>query len=217
MGKLTKNKIYLMKKAVSLVEMIIAIALMGAIVLGAIAFDLASRNLFNSSEEETVLLNELALVLDHLERNIKHAEGDVSNIGLSWNNPASELSIVRVSDAILNGTTQMSDANIGDYTSADYVTVVYGFSGGDITYEYDIDDSNSFVKILTPHLDTSVTLTVTVPPEGGVRINGLVLTDGAYTVSLADAGRVADPNNPGDAGDVVDPTIFFYPLSHSWN
>jgi Tfp pilus assembly protein PilW len=202
-----------MKKAVTLTELIVAILLMSAIVLGAVAFDLASRRLFVSTERDTVLLNELALVLDHLDRNIKFAEGDANNPGIVWDAANSQLSIIRVNDAILNGTAQIADDDIGDYDSDSYTTVVYDFSGGQIRYQG---------NLLTPHLAAVPTVTVgcTGAPiagcqpagscrctaaRGGVRMDGLSLTDGNFTVSML------------DLRDGADDTIFFYPISHSWN
>lgn len=57
-----------MKKAITLTELMIAISLMGVVILGAVAFDSASRRLMGSSERKTAVLNELSLIADYFHR-----------------------------------------------------------------------------------------------------------------------------------------------------
>ncbi len=73
-----------MKKTVTLVELIIAIVLMGIVVLGAISFDLASRTFFKSSERKVNVVNDLTFVLEHLQKNIMNGKGTVDNPALVW-------------------------------------------------------------------------------------------------------------------------------------
>ncbi|MDD5195536.1 MAG: prepilin-type N-terminal cleavage/methylation domain-containing protein [Candidatus Omnitrophica bacterium] len=72
----------MIKKAVTLVELIIAIALLGVIVLGAMAFDRASRGLLNSSERRTQVLNEATFALEHITRCALNGIGNVNEPAL---------------------------------------------------------------------------------------------------------------------------------------
>lgn len=71
-----------LKKSVTLVELIISIALLGIIVLGASAFHLASERFLSSSDKKTQVLNELTFILQHLHKNILTATGTVDSPGL---------------------------------------------------------------------------------------------------------------------------------------
>jgi hypothetical protein len=59
-----------MKKAISLVELMIAVSLMGVVILGATVFDMSSRKFMNSSELKTTVTNELHLVLDYIQKDV---------------------------------------------------------------------------------------------------------------------------------------------------
>lgn len=188
------------KRAVTLVELLIAISLMAAIVLGAMAFDTASRRFFVSTRQDVVLLNELGLVLDHLNRNINLATGDASNPGIRWEDNSRTLRI-RIDDG---------NPDPGNYAAHKWAT--YSFVGNEVRFEN---------QVLTNHLDAIPTITtcctgdqavfacvancLASPAQGGVRISGLRLRDGDYVVSIEDA-----TNPPSD-------TIYFFPFSHSWN
>jgi len=71
-----------MRKSVTLVELIISIALLGVIVLGATAFHLSSERFLSSSEKKTQVLNELTFILQHLHKNVLVAKGNINNIGI---------------------------------------------------------------------------------------------------------------------------------------
>ena len=67
-----------MKKTVTLIELIIAIILLAVIILGAIAFDSASRRMFRSSEENAEILNDLTFALEHIHKNVIMGIGDIT-------------------------------------------------------------------------------------------------------------------------------------------
>lgn len=73
------------KKTLSLVELIIAIALLGVIVLGAFSFDIGSRHLLRASETKTQVLNEATLVLDYITKDALRGIGDMIDPALSIN------------------------------------------------------------------------------------------------------------------------------------
>jgi len=190
------------KPAITLVELLIAITLMAAVALGAVAFEMASRRFLVSSQEDTALLNEMAMILDHVQRNINRATGDATNPGIIWGNNVLRIRI---------------DTN---NTPADYSDdgwVMYGFipANHQITFmPIGASSAHPLTNSLanTPIITTCCTLgtgcvanCLTSPAQGGVRISGLRLSHGDYTVSIED---VTTP--PSD-------TIYFFPFSHSWN
>ncbi|MCD6228847.1 MAG: hypothetical protein J7K17_05170 [Candidatus Omnitrophica bacterium] len=71
-----------MRKSITLVELIIAISLLGVILLGVTAFDVASRYFLKSNERKSQIVNELTFILEHLSKNINQAVGDISNPGI---------------------------------------------------------------------------------------------------------------------------------------
>ncbi len=95
-----------MKKAISLVELIIAVILMGVIILGAFSFDLASRGFFRSSETKVEVVNDLTFVLEHLHKNIMQGVGTVDNPALVWNSGSGVLTINQDDGA--GGTTPVT-------------------------------------------------------------------------------------------------------------
>jgi type II secretory pathway component PulJ len=64
-----------MKLATTLVELMIAVALMSVVVLGAIAFDAASRKMMGSSERRVAIGNELSLLADYFSRDMYMGHG----------------------------------------------------------------------------------------------------------------------------------------------
>jgi len=67
-----------MNKAITLVELVIAISLMSVVILGATTFDTSSRKFLGSSERRAAVLNELNLVLDYMQK-------DAANCTWSFN------------------------------------------------------------------------------------------------------------------------------------
>ncbi|MFA5336738.1 MAG: prepilin-type N-terminal cleavage/methylation domain-containing protein [Candidatus Omnitrophota bacterium] len=67
-----------MKKAVTLIELTMAIALMGVVVLGVASFDVGSRRFLQSSERSTQVLNEATLIMDRISKDALTAVGRVN-------------------------------------------------------------------------------------------------------------------------------------------
>ena len=139
-----------MKKALTLVELLISIVLMGVIALGALAFDSASRSFLVSSESKTEVLNNLTYVLDHLGKNI--------SLGIG-NNVAPANQAVQV----IGGNTvfiRQADRN---------VTYLFDTTAGNNRIIF--NDGSSVTNLIDNSL-ISVTLT---EANGGLSINNLVL------------------------------------------
>jgi len=67
-----------MKRAVTLIELIMAIALMGVVILGVASFDVGSRRFLQASERKTQVLNEATLIMDRITRDALTAVGNVT-------------------------------------------------------------------------------------------------------------------------------------------
>ena len=66
-----------MKKTVTLMELTLAIALMGVVILGVTSFDVGSRQFLQSSERKTQVLNEATLIMDRISRDALTAVGSL--------------------------------------------------------------------------------------------------------------------------------------------
>jgi len=69
-------------------ELVIAIALMAVVALGAVVFDVSSHKFFSSSERKTAVLNDLALVLDSIHKDVTIGAtsypDDPANTSVAW-------------------------------------------------------------------------------------------------------------------------------------
>jgi phosphatidylethanolamine-binding protein (PEBP) family uncharacterized protein len=63
--------------AFTLLELMIALTLLAVIILAIFSFDMISREIFRSSERKSRVVNELAFVLDHIQKTIWMGEGNV--------------------------------------------------------------------------------------------------------------------------------------------
>lgn len=190
------------KPAITLIELLIAMSLMAVIVLGAVAFDVASRRFLVSSEEDTALLNELGMALDHINRNVNRATGDASNPGIRWDAGSNTLHI-RINEG----------GNPADYTTHTWVNYQFDSANRDILFNgvtlvHDtLDNAPAVDTCCTGNTGTftCVANCLTDDAQGGVRMSALRLSNGNYVVSIEDA--TVPPSD----------TIYFFPLSHSWN
>lgn len=186
-----------MKKGLSLVELMISLVLMGVIVLGAAAFDSASRRLLASSETKTEVLNKLTFVLDHINKNVSIAIGD--NV-VSANRAISVLDlIVRIRQDI-NGTPE----NYGDDR---YVTYTFNTGTDSITFwDGSITTtlvSNSLMPTVVDENNITRDLSIT-ESDNGLKIEYLTLRYRANETM----DRQTNP-------EVSIDSQFFYPLSQS--
>ncbi|MCF7869874.1 MAG: prepilin-type N-terminal cleavage/methylation domain-containing protein [Candidatus Omnitrophica bacterium] len=72
-----------MKNSLTLIELIIAIVLLGVIVLGAPAVYNASLGFLRSSNRKAQVLNDLTYLLDHLDKNVYLATGWIGSPAVS--------------------------------------------------------------------------------------------------------------------------------------
>ena len=100
-------------KAITLVELMIAVALMGVVILGAVSFDAASRKMVGSSERRAVVMNDLAYILDAIDKDVELASGTVIqyNAGGSCSGPAGPngVQVCRPIDINTDGASDCED------------------------------------------------------------------------------------------------------------
>ncbi|MCF7887510.1 MAG: prepilin-type N-terminal cleavage/methylation domain-containing protein [Candidatus Omnitrophica bacterium] len=68
-----------MQKSITLIELLISLVLIGVVVLAVFGIYNASSGFFTSSDAKAVILNELAYLLDHIDKNVYKAIGWVNN------------------------------------------------------------------------------------------------------------------------------------------
>ncbi|RLJ09805.1 MAG: hypothetical protein DRP15_02345 [Candidatus Aenigmatarchaeota archaeon] len=81
------------KRTITLIELILAIVLLGVIILSATAIDVASRYFFKSSDTKTQVLNEVSFILEHIQKNASQATGWIDDSG--FNLPSSTRLLIR--------------------------------------------------------------------------------------------------------------------------
>ncbi|MFH1201954.1 MAG: prepilin-type N-terminal cleavage/methylation domain-containing protein [Candidatus Omnitrophota bacterium] len=98
------------KKALTLLELIIAVSLLGVIILAATTFDTAIRQSFRHSDVQVQLLTEISPALQHMTKNIMQGIGDVSNPGINMTNVAGNLAVrVRTNIGLDNQIATIDD------------------------------------------------------------------------------------------------------------
>lgn len=107
------------KKSVTLTELVIAATLMGAFVLAAFGLFNAASHFYTSSDDKSVLLNELAFVLDHIDKEVYQAAGHV-------NRPA--IVVSGLAHQVYTVTIRQFDRDHDDYPDHNHnVLAVYSF------------------------------------------------------------------------------------------
>lgn len=191
----------MMKKSVTLVELIISIVLLGVIVLGATAFHLSSERFLSSSEKKTQVLNDLTFILQHLHKNILLATGDITDRGID----PSGVTTLRIRQ---DKRVPRTPANYGDD-----VWVRYQFRS----------NPNHDVRFRVEGVGSWETLSTYYVGDIGF---GMDLIDGGVRVrNLAMRLDPTSPENPStnpevttiDGSSPPSRTVYFYSLSHSWN
>ena len=196
-----------MRKAITLVELIISMTLFGVIILGAVAFSLSSEKFLSSSENSTEVLNDLTFILQHVHKSFLVATGDINNQGVAF-----LVNTVTIrQDLNLNGNSLNTPGNYSDDR-----TVAYRFAGGQVTFDVSKGGVSNPTVVLTNFF-----IDLGAPNAFGLSLNVL---DGGLAIS--NLTLRLDPTNP-----VVDPrtnpqvstidgaggrTVYFYSFSHSW-
>jgi hypothetical protein len=133
----------MIKKSISLIELLIAISLLSLIIIGAGSFHLASSQFLHSSERKTEVLNEMTYILEHMQKYVMQASGDINNPGIdSQNLPTQKRLHIRLA----NNTPD-------DLSDDDWVTYRYFTQGANIyTLQFcpprqDINNCNNWEEL----------------------------------------------------------------------
>jgi len=188
----------MMKRGVTLTELIVAIVLLGVIILGVSSFHLASDSFLRSSETKVEVVNELTFVLEHLHKNILQAKGSVNNPGMI--------------------VTNLGGGRIRLWLNQDAGAVEYIFDPA--AHEITFDDGTGAPAVISSRLielpGNPLSITAGLAANGGVQIDNLAFAFDADDFDPADRD---ERNNP--IATTVDvggsPTVHFFPWSHSWS
>ncbi len=88
-------------KAFSLVELVMAITLLGLILLAASSSDIGSRRFFSSSQRAAKVLDDANFIIEHMHKNIIQAKGNKIDKGYSV--PDAHTLALRVKWSLLDG------------------------------------------------------------------------------------------------------------------
>jgi Tfp pilus assembly protein PilV len=106
---------YLVRKGITLIELLLAIVLLMVIVLGAGTFSLGSRRFLQSSERKTKVLNDLTFILERISKSVLIATGDINNQGITCYTTNLRLRVA------INQTTGNPDTTPADYSDDRWV------------------------------------------------------------------------------------------------
>lgn len=67
------------KKAFSLMEILIALVLMGLVILAVVSVDITSRRFFGTSKTESWIQDEAKIAMEHIVRHVQRGIGDMTN------------------------------------------------------------------------------------------------------------------------------------------
>ncbi len=163
------------RKSISLLELILAISLMGVIILGVTSFDMASRQFFTAAERKAKITNEAALILDRI------AKDALSSIGHGISESDSPAAVCPYSSTHLLYMVQDTDKNGIRDDNFDEL-IVYAF------------DNNSHVLSRTQAGGDAETVSDKVIIFGAPVVNNTIKI---YLTLRYDPSKPADPiSNP---------------------
>jgi len=214
-----------MKKSITLIELIIAIALMGTILVGVMSFDAASRKFFRSSERKVDVINDLTFVLEHIHKNVFNGIGYIDDPAIIVASPTADVFTLTIRQDYDDPTTPISEYTPGNYD--DDRKVIYIFNATPIAQSVG-------GKSYEPHTVTFESYDPPVPATipaagvvGEVLVNNLVDVDLAVVTGGVEIRNLTliydtalyDPSNPNKDPRNNPLAIaidhFFFPLSQS--
>jgi hypothetical protein len=156
-----------MRKSVTLVELLIAIGLLGVIVLGAISFDVASREFLSSSEEKVTVLNELTFVLEHIHKNVLLGVGDFRRRAVGIDSSGVNPVLFIWQDLTVAGNPLNTPQDYSDDRKVEYI-----FDATNHLITFEINDQVSAAETIS---DKLISITATVDANANsVIINNFV-------------------------------------------
>lgn len=189
------------KECATLVELILAIVLLGVIILGVAAFDAASNNLFTISKRKTQVINELTLILDYIGKDVGQAIGSNDNPGIFITGNPWGITCTPINCYL----------SIRNESGGSYVWRCYGYNGdsGELIFSEEPDLGASVPPSPLPQSEVLskklVTCDISLNEVNGITINAIELR--------YDSSKAQDVNNPAIRME----TIKFFSVSHSTN
>ena len=120
-----------MKKALTLIELVLAVALLAVIVLAATSIDVAARYFFKSSDTKSRVLNEASLIVEHIQKRASQSSGFIDNPGIRPAVPFADSSFLEIR---LDGDSPLTFDDASDRW------VRYDFNGNNLVFT---DGSNA--------------------------------------------------------------------------
>lgn len=207
-----------MKKAVTLMELLIAVGLLMVIVFGATTFHFASTEFLRSSERKADVLNEITLVLEHLHKNVSLATGEPDNYGINVTNSGSTWTLTIRQDlrADINNVGTLWSPLLTPGNFADDRRVRYVFDSNNNTVTFEVLSSGVLAETLTNRfvdLGGQNAFIIYIESSGMVFVKNFALrynpgTDDRFYANVSMADTSHSPPVP---------IIGFFPLSHSQN
>ncbi len=199
----------LKRQAITLVELLIAIVLLGMIVLGATAFDSASHSFFKQSRQKARVANELNMILDHIGKYMEQAVGDSENSGLEIHSMGGSVDagdFCTWTDSCTRDNCYIEIINDDPEDYGNKFTRRYEYDGSDQKL-YFTDDYTGAISDRYKLLSTRVyTCELGIDASG----NGLVIEELTLTYDPDESESVS---NPGLSAE----KISFFSFSHSIN
>ncbi len=209
----------MIKRSLTLVELIIAIVLLGVVVLGVMAFDSASRQFLRSSERKVEVLNELTLIMEHIHKNTLLGIGDANNPAIAvTESPGGVFNVTIRQDLATNGNPLNTPQNYGDDRAVRYI---FDTRAGNNSVTYAVLNSGGGVvetQVLANNMlrltDESGTLTLDMQRTSlgeGVMAGGIVINNLTFRM------RADEEYDAKDNPEVTIDRQYFFPLSQSSN
>ena len=216
-----------MKKAVTLIELLIAVFLLTAIILGVISFDVASRKFLRSSERKVEVINNLTLVLEHIDKNVLMAIGDKNRPAIIVANNAGVFTIYIRQDI----DPTVSSSNVAgyllktpwDYTDDRWATYVFDPNTHKITFSVFNSNAAGTAPGTTERfkediVTNSLVKNGSLPATGDLNIAidsyGLVIENLVLRYKVEEGGAPVN-FDAQDNPEAIITEQFFFPLSQS--
>ncbi|MBD3246592.1 MAG: hypothetical protein GF333_06220 [Candidatus Omnitrophica bacterium] len=203
-----------MKRAVTLIELLLAMVLMVSIVLAAVSFHILSSRMFTTTENVVEILNRMTLLVDHLHKNMLTVTGDRVSDGISVNATGGVHQLCLRQDMDVNGNENRTPQDYGDdrevcyvfnTNNADTVFATRTYPANSVTFE--VFDDNGVID------DSRVLSHQLVDPDGlsiQKQNGGILISD------LAMRKRPGHAEDPKSNPEVNLAEEYFYPFTHSW-
>ncbi|MFO8053232.1 MAG: prepilin-type N-terminal cleavage/methylation domain-containing protein [Candidatus Omnitrophota bacterium] len=111
-----------MQKSITLIELLISLVLIGVVILAVFGIYNASSGFFTSSDTKSEVLNEMAYLLDHIDKNVYKATGWVNNkaVDVDRTNAPDRFEISINQDIDRYGNRNETPINFSDDTVVSY-------------------------------------------------------------------------------------------------